>query len=843
MLFWQSIMKFGRAVNRFRKKRRCQTEILFRQPILLFDISWWSVRNGQRIKYRWRHFRRRQWINRRVWHRRAVKKARRAKKGATSVRSGQERWSAIRRRVNLSRGRSVPPSGKRSQTARVRLHFLRQARGKSLIGKSPSDYEAWKPSRRAHGMYLNLNCDIVNMERHLVIKTDEFYSNAKFNPRNIEIFKNGFLNIPEFSKKLEHKINLSEYIKTNFQTDVTGIAINILGNLTRAVLTISNSNKMIERPEIVISLASIYNTKGVAVGARNVPDRLCIKLTGMENSKYNMDVITYYGANKENNARDDIINVNSISGVNRKNDFLNEILDKIHITRVKTSTETNKNAANNGANLPHSIINKKQKFKRSAEIMDPRRNNDEITDKKNFSDISLSTHTHKRESTAVIDKNNINHFDLRNNSLISYGEFEILSNFSNIKEPQQQKIQARSSEVASLNEDIDSKMKSPDEIISMQMDSDRSQKLSTQINEDPFERRKLLLDVNVNSKLIAAPGTIHRVIFDATNNCIFPVKYLIRARSSPFRIYNSPLREIYMWLHPRQTGQIAVDIFVPAETQETVNTLTLYIVNTEIMEKTVQIFVHNELSKNIDNVKPTIEYSFNSNCAGVNPWARPHPGMSQSTPMNPTDRAFRPESTENEGENVERQGYTGCFRSAGWVELLKREGDNFGQMIASSSKKDAMLSNLVKFYCKKQSRKKDNKTHIEEIKKSSAICEKEYLTNRNLSIITDKHLESDVTNNVYPRHEEHINATTSNPSSINSQNSYVLIACEEPIISNDTNWEFVDNDDITESIQNNSTKQKYCSPKCSSAWFLKIRREIVKNCSNKVCPMPCVTNG
>jgi len=38
--------------------------------------------------------------------------------------------------------------------------------------------------------------------------------------------------------------------------------------------------------------------------------------------------------------------------------------------------------------------------------------------------------------------------------------------------------------------------------------------------------------------------------------------------------------------------------------------------------------------------------------AGVNPWARPHPGMSQSTPVSPADRAFRPESTENEGENA-----------------------------------------------------------------------------------------------------------------------------------------------------------------------------------------------
>ncbi|XP_011068989.1 PREDICTED: uncharacterized protein LOC105154895 isoform X2 [Acromyrmex echinatior] len=301
----------------------------------------------------------------------------------------------------------------------------------------------------------------------------------------------------------------------------------------------------------------------------------------MKNSKYNMDIIAYYGANKENNTRDDIINIDSIS--NKILDFfkIQNTQQKTNITRAKTSTvieETNENAANNDVNS-HSIINKKRKFERSTEITDSRKNNDEITD--NFSDVSLSTHTHKRESIAE----------------------------------QQQKIQARSSEIASLNEDIDAKIKSSDEIISMQMDSDQSQKLSTQINEDPFERRKLLLDLNVNSKLIAVPGSIHRVIFDATNNCILPVRYAIRARSSPFRIYNTqPI--LYMWLHPGQTDQVVVEIFVPAGTQETVNTLTLSIIGTEILEKTVQIFVHNELSKNIDNVKPTIEYWFNSNCAG-----------------------------------------------------------------------------------------------------------------------------------------------------------------------------------------------------------------------------------
>lgn len=87
----------------------------------------------------------------------------------------------------------------------------------------------------------------------------------------------------------------------------------------------------------------------------------------------------------------------------------------------------------------------------------------------------------------------------------------------------------------------DEKMKSSlSETVTIQMaDSDQSQKLSTQVNEDSLERRRILLDVNANSRLIAAPGTIHRVIFDATNNCLLPVRYAIQARSSPFRVYQS----------------------------------------------------------------------------------------------------------------------------------------------------------------------------------------------------------------------------------------------------------------------------------------------------------------
>jgi len=150
-----------------------------------------------------------------------------------------------------------------------------------------------------------------------------------------------------------------------------------------------------------------------------------------------------------------------------------------------------------------------------------------------------------------------------------------------------------------------------------------------------------------------------------------------------------------------------------------------------------------------------------------------------------------------------------------------------------------MLSKIpVKFYCKKQSRAKDNKTNIKEIKNSSAICKEEYLTNRNLSIMTDKHVESDVVDNMCLRQKKHVDARISNSSNTSSQDSYVLIAYEEvPVVSNDTNWEYVNYHDITESIQNNSTVKRYCSSKCSSAWFLKIRREILKNCRNKIYPV------
>jgi len=161
-----------------------------------------------------------------------------------------------------------------------------------------------------------------------------------------------------------------------------------------------------------------------------------------------------------------------------------------------------------------------------------------------------------------------------------------------------------------------------------------------------------------------------------------------------------------------------------------------------------------------------------------------------------------------------------------------------------------MLSNFIKlkFHKKHFSQNRtreflDNETNIEEIKSPSTTCKEEFLTDKNLSIMTDTQLEPDVVDNVCLRQKIHINARThsSHSSSSTDSQGYVLIASEEiPVVLN-TNYEYVNYHDITESMRRNSTEKKYCSPKGSIAWFLKLRREILKNCRNKIYPL--ATNG
>ncbi|XP_070154402.1 uncharacterized protein [Polyergus mexicanus] len=324
-------------------------------------------------------------------------------------------------------------------------------------------------------------------------------------------------------------------------------------------------------------------------------------------------------------------------------DFLKERCSRYCIQQVKTGEndsivkefntekDSNKILDEGIEKTKETNINKKiQEFinlrKRSAEIMDENKtNNDDET--MDFSDVLLPS----VETTVARNFINYSVFSLRarNNSLTSYGDIKIPKDaLKNSKAfngkilvlEQQQKAQSRSSEIASLNEDIDTndvKLSTRDNVLMQIHTQDSDQDFSTKFARNignSFERRKILLEINAKSNLIAAPGTTHRVLFDVTNNCVLPVRYAIRARSLPFRIFS--IMPTFLWLYPGQTTNVAVDIVVPLDTQDTVNTLTLSIDGTEIPEKTVYVYVQNAISKSIDNVKPIVDYTFNSNCAG-----------------------------------------------------------------------------------------------------------------------------------------------------------------------------------------------------------------------------------
>lgn len=104
----------------------------------------------------------------------------------------------------------------------------------------------------------------------------------------------------------------------------------------------------------------------------------------------------------------------------------------------------------------------------------------------------------------------------------------------------------RSSEVASLNEDVDIGVKSyANNNVSVKMmddlPRDNSQELSAKLASNDREEifklyNKNVIEVNANSNLIARPGTRHRVVFDVSNNFPLRIIYEFQVTSTPYRI-------------------------------------------------------------------------------------------------------------------------------------------------------------------------------------------------------------------------------------------------------------------------------------------------------------------
>ncbi|CAK9806749.1 hypothetical protein ANTQUA_LOCUS4993 [Anthophora quadrimaculata] len=478
-------------------------------------------------------------------------------------------------------------------------------------------------------IYLDLNCDTVEVETTSNNTKRIFDSNMKNNEQKKDdpiITIKPSLKIPI---KIAEKYNLSEQTQTKFLVDtkILEITINVDGNVLNAELQIP----MTSRHRTAISWIRKSDTNGVRIETRNAPPgEWRIKLLGEDDSKYHFTAEGFIDENKH------------LGRLFHPDSRLNGSSNGVTITNYRTNTKTinelfadKKENFNDDTIHPQIIVDNEENS--IAKIGSKLVENNKITRERlliyDIQNQGQNERTRKRSSnndssmifsgnenvlTNTVDyvttvDNEKNLITSRNNSSEKSSE-TILST--------KEKLNARS--LSELVENFDVNVRPPpikeNVNISMRMiETQNNQELSEEFvnsnNENTIEEKKMLIEVNKDSNLLAMPGTIHRIVFDVMNSCILPVRYAFRVKSTPFRLYN--IEPTYAWIYPGQMNNVAVDLVVPDNAApDTANKVTLSILGTEIKEKSVFLYVQGSLSKLIDDVKPTIKYFFNNNCAG-----------------------------------------------------------------------------------------------------------------------------------------------------------------------------------------------------------------------------------
>ncbi|XP_043268620.1 uncharacterized protein [Venturia canescens] len=136
------------------------------------------------------------------------------------------------------------------------------------------------------------------------------------------------------------------------------------------------------------------------------------------------------------------------------------------------------------------------------------------------------------------------------------------------------------------------------------------------IDEVQQFKKRLVVDVHPDAKLIVSPGVVHDVVFTVTNNQPLEIRHLFRGSSSQFPFVTVIPNEA--WIRPEETINVAVRIAVPNSEQTEPNTVTLYARgNDETSEKSTYVYVQSSDGRTpTDTEKPKIDWSFNDNCAG-----------------------------------------------------------------------------------------------------------------------------------------------------------------------------------------------------------------------------------
>ncbi|XP_076681977.1 C2 and C2B_Munc13-like domain-containing protein staccato isoform X3 [Andrena cerasifolii] len=119
----------------------------------------------------------------------------------------------------------------------------------------------------------------------------------------------------------------------------------------------------------------------------------------------------------------------------------------------------------------------------------------------------------------------------------------------------------------------------------------------------------------------------------------------------------------------------------------------------------------------------------------------------------------------------------------------------------------------------------------------SVICDREYLKNKDISILTDKEPELYLGKDTrFTKKGTNGAAETSNRlHTKDSCNSCVTVADKKPVISQ-SRRENVDHGDTARSAKVKKVPRKYYGCKCSGAWYLKFRRQVLKSLRNKISP-------
>ncbi|XP_034196372.2 uncharacterized protein LOC117611954 [Osmia lignaria lignaria] len=444
------------------------------------------------------------------------------------------------------------------------------------------------------------------------------------------------VNKPDFqpSVKLVERYNLNNHTEIKFMVDtvINRIIINVDGNVSNAMIRVPIASR--NGRETMITWTRKGYANGVRIDTRNPPPgEWWMKLVGDDNAKYHFQVegvieenppgklfspaprisgnngVITITPHRLNIKRDPILNIEE-----KSDDFL-----KTTDSEVIKAEQRNLDARNNSKLVDDREITRERSLKRRTFLQEQ---NEQATKEE----------TNNSESSVFISNTD--------NEFINYAEYvtfmdddgnaTIPKKFDNgdqlfekmFSTEEQEKIRARSSIDAVDNLDIDNSepLKANNIDISVRkietLDNDElSEELVNYANQNTIEEKKMLIEVNRNSNLLVTPGTIHRIVFDVMNNCVLPVRYAFQVKSTPFKLYN--VQPLYAWIYPGQMSKVAVDLIVPNNAApDTANTVTFFIVGTEIKEKSVYLYVQGSVSKLTDDVKPKIEYSFNNNCAG-----------------------------------------------------------------------------------------------------------------------------------------------------------------------------------------------------------------------------------